>query len=150
MPEESTTNEDNNEVPKLQYEWMIRPCNVYDEEYGDCRSIRGRLHQRFVHGSSVDCSQWKRDYDNCVKWEEKKDLKAANELIKSEINRRKERLQAHIENDVWGKRKEPPSDWNRPLPEEMVKQYENTYLHIKNQEMKGEIPPTIDSKCSIM
>lgn len=41
-------------------------------------------------------------------------------------------------NDVWTKRDGPPKDWNKPLPEEIQKQYETSYLALKAKEMRGE------------
>lgn len=58
------------------------------------------------------------------------------EVIRSEKYRRHQRLKAHYENDIWEVRKEPPKDWNNPLPEWMQKRDENTYLAIKAQELK--------------
>ncbi|PSN39173.1 hypothetical protein C0J52_20383 [Blattella germanica] len=99
--------------------WMVRPCDLYKEEYSDCTSIKARFHQYFIHGESVDCSQWKRDYDNCVRWENNKNSKALN--------------------NVWTKRDGPPPDWNKPLPEKFQKEYENTYLYHRAKEMaEGE------------
>lgn len=134
----------------------IRPCDDYEDEYNECKTIKARFHQLFIFGESLDCNQWKRDSDNCNKWKESKDLKAAvstairsilfwslakcdfqKELIASEKQRRLERLKGHYQNTVWNKRKGPPEDWNKPLPEEMQKEYESTFLHIKSKEMNN-------------
>lgn len=126
---------------------------MYKEEYNDCTSIKARFHQYFIHGESIDCSQWKRDYDNCSRFESMKDLKSAEELIASETARRQERLKNHYLNNVWKKRTSPPGDWNKPLPEYMTKDYESSYLNIKSKELKGEIIATPDlppSFCVIM
>ncbi|KAG5871997.1 hypothetical protein JTB14_030839 [Gonioctena quinquepunctata] len=134
-------------------EWMIRRCSVYDEEYSDCTSFKARFNQYFIFGKTLDCSQWKKDSINCYKWTEKQDVKAASELIQAEKTRRKERLLPHYANDVWEKRKAPPEDWNKPLPEYLQKEYEYTYLNVKSKEMKGEIPPSLDVNfklCTIM
>lgn len=50
---------------------------MYKEEYSECTSIRGRFQQYFVYGQSIDCSQWRRDLDNCEKWMNNKDTNAA-------------------------------------------------------------------------
>jgi hypothetical protein len=75
-------------------------------------------------------------------------------VIEHEDVRRKERLKGHYENDVWSKRKTPPSDWNKPLPNYISKRYENSYLDIKNKEMKGEVHEDVSLKeptyCSLM
>lgn len=66
------------------------------------------------------------------------------ELIDSEKQRRKERLLPHYQNDIWERRKTPPEDWNKPLPDFLQKEYENTYLNIKAKELRGEIAPSFD------
>lgn len=109
------------------------------EEYRDCKSIKSRFQQYFVHGDSLDCSSWEHDFENCVKFEEKEDLKAAKKLIDSEGLRRKERLKAHYGNNIWKKRKNPPEDWSKPLPDHLTKDYENSFLEIKSKEMKGSL-----------
>ncbi|KAF2894098.1 hypothetical protein ILUMI_12073 [Ignelater luminosus] len=149
--------DNNNSDPSTDFpdEWMIRPSQTYLDEYKDCRSIAARLHQLFVYGETIDCSQWRRDYDNCRKWQDTKDMQAAKELVKSETNRRLTRLRAHYNNDVWEKRKEPPEDWNKPLPEYLQKEYENTFLNLKSKELKGEPIPAVaetltSDKCVIL
>jgi len=52
---------------------------MYKEEYSECTSIKGRFHQYFIFGKSVDCSQWKRDFENCVRW---RDNHNSNALVK--------------------------------------------------------------------
>lgn len=49
---------------------------MYKEEYKDCKSIKARFHQYFIFGETVDCEQWKIDYDNCNLWSEHKDKEA--------------------------------------------------------------------------
>lgn len=53
---------------------------MYREEYSDCTSLKARFHQYFIYGETVDCSQWKRDYNNCEKWKDNKDIKAAVDI----------------------------------------------------------------------
>uniref|UniRef100_T1H6Q7 Synaptic plasticity regulator PANTS n=1 Tax=Megaselia scalaris TaxID=36166 RepID=T1H6Q7_MEGSC len=107
----------------------IRPCLIYKDEYSECTSIKGRFHQYFIHGENQDCSQWKKDFDNCIAYNEsdQRNNQAAEEIIRSEENRRQIRLKAHFANDTWSKRKSPPEDWAAPLPEWIVKKNENTY-----------------------
>ncbi|KAF5307986.1 hypothetical protein FQR65_LT06554 [Abscondita terminalis] len=130
-------------------EWMIRPCKAYLEEYKDCRSIKARLHQYFIYGNSLDCSQWRRDYDSCIKWQDEKNLKAANDVIQSESERRMKRLRGHYGNDVWEKREFPPKEWNKPLPDYLQEQYEHSYLHLKSKELQGEELPIMQREWSI-
>lgn len=112
---------------------------MYKEEYDDCNSVQGRFQQYFVHGDSADCPRWKRDYDNCVRFEQSPDnnLAAAQEIIDSESSRRAARWKGHYGNTVWEKRKSPPEDWAKPLPEWLQKRNENTYLDIKSKEMNS-------------
>lgn len=134
--------------------WSIRPCYLYNEEYDDCTGFRARFHQYFIHGDSIDCNQWKRDFDNCVRFERNPhDTKSALELIESEKQRRIERLKAHYGNDVWTKRNKAPEDWAKPLPEKLQKEYENSYLELKAREMRGEVAVSKDdgrTMCVIM
>uniref|UniRef100_A0A182JTQ9 Synaptic plasticity regulator PANTS n=1 Tax=Anopheles christyi TaxID=43041 RepID=A0A182JTQ9_9DIPT len=118
--------------------WSIRPCYLYNEEYEDCTSIKARFNQYFIHGESIDCNQWKRDFDNCVRFEKNAtDTKSALELIDSEQKRREERMRAHYGNNVWTKRKAPPEDWAKPLPEHMQKEYESSFLACESQRNSG-------------
>ncbi len=158
--------------------FQIRPCFLYKEEYSDCKSIKGRFHQYFIHGESIDCLQWKRDYDNCTRYEENNDLKAAQEVIQSESDRRKDRFKgtvqkeafcftvnslcpmnhktnqfvAHFNNDIWTKRKSPPEDWDKALPEWLQKRNQNTLLDVKSRQAKGEDIELIGERflCTIM
>ncbi|XP_071450818.1 synaptic plasticity regulator PANTS [Hetaerina americana] len=134
----------------VPYSWLVRPCITYKEEYGDCTSIKGRFHQYFVYGSTVDCNQWGRDLDNCTRWDDSRDMKALHELIESEKKRRTERLQTYINNDVMSLREKPPEDWNKPLPEWMEKEYSSSYLALKSIEMKSKKTEEIGKMCTIL
>ncbi|XP_066995567.2 synaptic plasticity regulator PANTS [Anabrus simplex] len=127
---------DKSKVMELPEEWLIRPCEMYNEEYKDCTSIKARFHQYFIFGEILDCSQWKKDYNNCEQCVSKGSIASCKAVIESEKQRRYNRLSAHYRNDVWEKRKEPPENWNVPLPEKMQKAYENSYLDYKSREMK--------------
>lgn len=66
-------------------------------------------------------------------------------------------MEAHFNNDTWIKRKNPPKDWSKPLPEYIAKKTTNSYLEIKNKELRGEVTPdncTMDLKestyCTLM
>lgn len=75
------------------------------------------------------------------------------ELIASENKRRMQRLLPHYKNDVWTKRKEPPENWNCPLPEHLCEEYKGSYLEIKSKEMNEKIPATFDRSigyCTIL
>lgn len=110
----------------------------FTEEFRDCRSIKGRFQQYFVHGDSLDCASWEHDFEDCLRYTEKNDLAAGKKVIDHETTRRKERLKAHYGNNVWKKRDAPPEDWAKPLPDHLMKKYENSFLDIKNKEIKGE------------
>lgn len=133
--------------------FQIRPCFLYQDEHSDCTSLKARFNQYFIHGFTIDCDQWKQDYKNCQKWEDKKDLDAATKVIRSEEKRRLDRLQPHYGNNVWTKRDAPPEHWNAPLPEWLAERQKNTFLEIKSREMKGEKVDDPDAGkgfCSIM
>ncbi|VVC96922.1 UPF0545 protein C22orf39 homolog [Leptidea sinapis] len=148
-PDNNTT-ETNLEL-EIEDKWLIRECDIYEDEYDECTSIKARFHQYFVYGETLDCNQWKRDYDNCCKWRDDKDIKAGVALINSEKERRMQRLRAHYRNDVWKKRDTPPDDWAAPLPEWMAKRDENTYLAKKAQEMReGKETAENTSSCCVM
>ncbi|RZF42621.1 hypothetical protein LSTR_LSTR001416 [Laodelphax striatellus] len=130
--------------------FMVRNKAWYEEEYADCKSIRGRFHQYFVHGYLLDCSPWKRDADNCERWTKNQDRDSLEELIDSETKRREERLKPFTENEVWEPRTSPPGNWNSPLPEWMVEEYKTSYLGIKASEFKDLIADKGTSLCNIM
>lgn len=50
-------------------------------------------------------------------------------------------MEAHFHNDTWIKRKNPPKDWSKPLPDYIAKKTQNSYLEIKNKELRGEVTP---------
>lgn len=58
---------------------------MYNTEYGECTAISSRLHQMFIHGSTVDCNHWHEDYTNCLKWKNYKNIQAAVILFKDII-----------------------------------------------------------------
>ncbi|XP_046595451.1 UPF0545 protein C22orf39 homolog isoform X1 [Neodiprion lecontei] len=135
----------------LENKWMVRPCFVYDAEFSECSSFRGRFQQYFVHGQYLDCQQWKIDYKNCQLWTSIQDETAFESLIESEEKRRTDRLRPHYANTTWKKRNAPPEDWNKPLPEWFNKINENSYLGIKADELKSGAEPVLEKKdsCSI-
>ncbi|XP_015435510.1 PREDICTED: UPF0545 protein C22orf39 homolog [Dufourea novaeangliae] len=142
--EKDTSNKDNQH---REFDWMIRPCEIYNEEYKDCRSIRARFHQYFVFGHRIDCTQWKTDYHNCYLWEKYKSEKAYTNLIDGEKKRRMERLRPHFQNNVWQKRDKPPENWNGQLPDWLQTKMENTFLSIASDELKES---KSKSSCTIM
>ncbi|CAB3255288.1 unnamed protein product [Arctia plantaginis] len=159
LAETATAATDDKETPATQENlqsrieedrWLIRECDLYYDEYKECTSLKGRFQQYFIYGETLDCNQWKKDYDNCCKWESSKDLKAADALITSERNRRMERFRAHYRNDIWKKRDSPPTDWDKPLPDWMQKRNENSFLAQKAKEIKEGKQEEASKSCSIM
>uniref|UniRef100_A0A0P4WPV0 Synaptic plasticity regulator PANTS n=1 Tax=Scylla olivacea TaxID=85551 RepID=A0A0P4WPV0_SCYOL len=118
------------------FSWLVRPCEYYKEEYSDCSSIKAKFHQYFIHGETRDCSQWKVDYNQCLKFRNQKDMEALSSVIESEKERRQDRLRGHYNNDVWERREAPPEDWNKPLPEYLQKDNQSSYIALKLQEAK--------------
>ncbi len=49
-------------------------------------------------------------------------------MISREDRRLSARLRAHYANDVWEHRREPPSDWDRPLPDHLAEAAEESHL----------------------
>jgi hypothetical protein len=124
------------------------------EEAAECRSVRGRFQQYFVNGDILDCSSWNHDLNDCINFEEKNDYRAGKRVIDNENIRRKERMKAHFGNDTWTRRKNPPEDWNKPLPEYITKNYENSFLEMKTKESKSDPDKAVDLKeptyCTLM
>ncbi|KAH6931911.1 hypothetical protein HPB50_001453 [Hyalomma asiaticum] len=118
--------------------WMVRPCEWYREELSDCKSIRGRFHQYFIDGTTLDCSQWRKDLDNCLLWRKNKDIDALNAVVKSEEQRKHDRLKASQDNDVWKLRSEPPKDWNAPVPDWMAEKFERSYISLTTKSGQKE------------
>ncbi|EDW01986.1 UPF0545 protein C22orf39 homolog [Drosophila grimshawi] len=151
--ENAETKESNNNA-KLNDTWAIRPCHLYKDEYDDCNSFKARFHQYFIFGKDADCSQWLTDFKNCERYQQSNgnDMEAGAAIIKSEELRRMTRLQAHFANDTWAKRKSPPEDWAKPLPDWLEKRNENTYLELKQKELSGEAAPQEEQRsfCAIM
>ncbi|BFZ18793.1 hypothetical protein BsWGS_21832 [Bradybaena similaris] len=98
--------------------WLIRPCEIYKEEYKDCKAFLSRLYQHYIDGQKSNCAVWLTDFENCMKFRNNKDLQAAEAVLESERQRRKIRLQNAMANDVWEYRKAPPSEWFAPLDSE--------------------------------
>ncbi|XP_031843563.1 synaptic plasticity regulator PANTS [Nomia melanderi] len=117
-----------------KFEWMIRPCEVYKDEYVDCRSMKARFHQYFVLGKLIDCEHWISDHRDCYRWLKDDSDEALANILEHEKQRRIERLGGHYRNDVWKKRDKPPEQWNAPLPEWLQKKYQNSFLMIVSKE----------------
>lgn len=77
-------------------------------------------------------------------------MKSAKAVIDSEEIRRAKRLKAHYANTVWNKRKEPPGDWAKPLPDWLVEKNKNTLLEIKANEIKDGNFKVERTLCTIM
>lgn len=127
---------------------------MYQDEYDDCTSFKARFHQYFVHGKNIDCSQWQRDFENCLRYEKSNgnDTAAGEAVIRSESERRDVRMKAHYGNTTWKPRTNPPSDWSKPLPEWFKKRNENTFLELKQMELDGRAPlqEEVKSYCVVM
>ncbi|KAL1452098.1 hypothetical protein WDU94_006410, partial [Cyamophila willieti] len=132
--------------------FQIRPCEIYKRELKGCIGFQGRFYQYFVDGELKDCSEWQRDFANCEKWFEENNYKSAEAVILNEEARIQKRMTGHYQNNVWEHRESPPEDWNKPLPDWMEKDNENTYLYHRAKEIKtGEEEKKPDSFfCSIM
>ncbi|CAL1543341.1 unnamed protein product [Lymnaea stagnalis] len=95
--------------------WLVRPCEVYKDEYRDCKSLWTRLYQHYTDGIQQDCTQWLTNFNNCMAFRNTKDFLAAEALIAVERERRNHRLKLARMNDVWEYRTKPPAEWLEPL-----------------------------------
>lgn len=118
--------------------WMVRPCEWYWDEFKECSRIRSRIHQYFIYGRTQDCSQWNRDYNNCISFRKKKDVDSLNSLIASEEKRVKKRMSNSIRNDVWSYRSSPPTNWSDPLPEWMEERMKGTPLEYYSKQQRHD------------
>ncbi|XP_037072399.1 UPF0545 protein C22orf39 homolog [Pollicipes pollicipes] len=109
--------------------WLVRSCELLQQELKECRRPKGRFHQYFIDGQLADCSQWRDDVERCLRWRRKADADAMAELVESERARRNARLAAHRANDVWESRGAPPPGWNGPLPEHLERKRQRSFLH---------------------
>lgn len=73
-----------------------------------------------------------------MEWRKSGDTEALKSVIDSELNRKQERLNGTLQNNVWELRNEPPKDWNRPLPDWMNHKLKDTYLDIKQNEKTAD------------
>lgn len=99
-------------------ERRVRPCHIYKAEYKDCKSLRARFYQYYMHGKTqVDCGHWKEDYINCVRFEKDQSIEALNSILENERLRTQQRRNNANGNTVWEYRSAPPHDWSAPLME---------------------------------
>lgn len=127
------TKNESGEQMEFKDAWMFRPCEIYEDEYRECKCIQQRFHQYFIFGEKTDCTQWKTDMNNCLLWRKHKSAKAYEALVESERKRRYDRLRGHYQNDIWERRTHPPENWNAPLPQWAAERLENTYLEQRKQ-----------------
>ncbi|CAF2098545.1 unnamed protein product [Rotaria magnacalcarata] len=110
-----STNSDRKQ--EISGEWLIRPCEEYNDELSYCRSWRGRLYQRYMLGQRKDCAPIAEALHNCMFWLQRQDVQELKKLIVYEEDRHIRRKLSSENNDVWQSRTRPPSDWNAPLPD---------------------------------
>ncbi|XP_067142843.1 synaptic plasticity regulator PANTS [Centruroides vittatus] len=116
--------------------WMVKPCEWYKEEYRDCMSFKARFNQYFIYGKFLECKEWLCNYEDCLKWRKCKDPQYLSSVIEDEKRRREKRMNSAKENDVWELRKEPPKDWNKPLPDYLVSRQGYSIFEEKEKEFK--------------
>lgn len=141
---------------------QVRPCGWYWEEYKECSRFLGRVHQYFIFGHKLDCSEWNEDYQRCMKFRKTKDKKLfvrtyirylslrlflfqissnnnQDELVANEESRINQRLAKSEANDVWNYRKEPPKDWNKPLNDHQTNAPSPLYMYEQERQKKETI-----------
>ncbi|KAK7087765.1 synaptic plasticity regulator PANTS-like [Littorina saxatilis] len=131
--------------------WLLRPCELYLEEFSDCASAKGRFHQYYTVGSSADCERWQQDYKNCLKFRNTGDTEAAEAIIANEKERRAARLKGARENNVWDYRQGPPPEWKADLSKWTNERQESVLAKAQEQkERTGTISAQEDgSRCVI-
>lgn len=98
----------------------LLPCDHYDFEFKQCSTLKGKFLQyyrgdkpehecKFYQDLFVDCLKYQRDPS--------KNLDSLLRLKNYEHELVKKRNDSKEKNDVWKPRKEPPTDWNAPLPD---------------------------------
>ncbi|XP_066594555.1 synaptic plasticity regulator PANTS isoform X2 [Prorops nasuta] len=129
----------------------IRPCHVYQDELKECKSIRGRFHQLFIFGETLDCSQWENDYQNCQIWGKEHSEAAYKSLVNSQQKRIDERFQAHFRNNIWERRATPPENWNQPLPDYLNERVNSSSLVAYYDELQQQkTGPSKKESCTIL
>lgn len=129
---------------------MMRPCEIYLEEYTDCASYKGRFHQYYTQGSYADCERWKQDYKHCLQFRNTKDTSAAESVINSETERRNARLEGARGNDVWEYRQSPPAEWNAPMTKWTQEREDSVLAKAQaHKDRTGTLSPPDSSKCVI-
>ena len=105
---------------KLTTEFNLLPCDHYEYEFKQCSSFKGKFLQ-YYRGEKpeYECRFYQDLFVDCLKYEREpeKNLDSLIRLRNYEnelVNKRKD---STLKNDVWKFRKEPPSDWNAPLPD---------------------------------
>jgi len=134
------TSQEINDGPQLS--WLVRKCEDYYDELKECKNMRARFHQHFIYGESLPCDQWETDYKNCMKFRQTRSEELRDAMIESERVRVFERLSGHLNNDTWKKRKNPPENWNKPLPERLQKRADESrinYLYEEEAKKKLEM-----------
>ncbi|XP_074641655.1 synaptic plasticity regulator PANTS-like [Tubulanus polymorphus] len=126
--------------------WMIRPCDTYESEYKECKSYVGRFYQHFIQGEYTECSKWKHDHQNCLKFMKTLDPTVAEKIIENEKERREKRLSASCANDIWEYRTEPPANWSGPLPDWCKKETSVQMEHQENLRRKKGVDNTSEKK----
>ncbi|XP_054709478.1 UPF0545 protein C22orf39 homolog [Uloborus diversus] len=133
--------------------WKVRPCEWYKDEYKNCTGMQSRFNQYYIYGEVLDCSNWKKDYQDCMIFRKNHDLKAIEKVIESENQRKKKRNEASYNNDVWQYRSKPPENWNSEMPDWMIERKKNSLLIETQAKLnEGIEPPHIFTgfNCSIL
>ncbi|CAE1328146.1 unnamed protein product [Acanthosepion pharaonis] len=152
--DDGKTKENENKLTDLPVDiWMLRPCEIYHDEYKECTSTKGRFQQYYVFGNYLDCSKWKQDSENCFKFRETRSVDVLQKILDNEKDRRQIRIKNAQANDIWEYRSSPPEDWTKPLPE-WEKARKNTVLSKVQlvKEKSGTFTGTSDtlSSCVIL
>jgi len=123
-----------NEGPPLS--WIIRSCENIKTELKECKRVKGRFHQYFIYGHTLDCDHWQRDYQTCLLFRQTREAKYRDELLASEQSRRAARLAGHYGVTVWRHRERAPEGWSAPLGDTLRGRQEESLITKRAQEEK--------------
>ncbi|CAF0838259.1 unnamed protein product [Brachionus calyciflorus] len=141
MITDSKASKDLKERSKNFEELNLLPCDHYEYEFKQCSTFKGLFlsyyrgdkpeHEcKFYQDMFVDCHKYQRDPE--------KHFESLIRLKNYEQQLVNKRVESIIKNDVWLLRKEPPSDWNAPLPDWALNNLKETYWYkSRNKETKN-------------
>lgn len=136
----SDLKEGKSERQKSAMELTLLPCDHFEHEFKDCSNLKGKLLQ-YYRGEKpeYECKFYQNLFVDCLKYEREpeKNLDSLIRLRNYENGLVKKRKDSLLKNDVWKLRKEPPSDWNAPLPDWAEENLKESYWYKSRNSQKN-------------